>query len=245
MKVIIMAAGIGARLNSILGDKPKCLLTINGQTLIGRIIDLFHQRNIHDITVVTGYNSHLIHQELEGCEVKYFHNPFYQVTNSIASLWLARELLTEDTILMNADLFFEEEILDLALEQSKDCVMLSDCTRIENADFRFGVQGDRIFKTGNQLQNHETDCEYVGIVRIDGRFISTFKNRLSQMISDGDFRNWWEGVLYMFITDGLPVHHVDVSGIFWSEVDNLADHDRLQAWVSGEQSSSMEQSVPA
>ena len=65
------------------------------------------------------------------------------------------------------------------------------------------------------------------------------------MISDGDFRNWWEGVLYMFITDGLPVHHVDVSGIFWSEVDNLADYNRLQTWVSDEQSASMEQSVPA
>ncbi|MBT4106852.1 MAG: phosphocholine cytidylyltransferase family protein [Proteobacteria bacterium] len=245
MKVIIMAAGIGARLNSILGDKPKCLLTIDGQTMIRRIIDLFHQRDIKDITVITGYNSHLIHQELAGCDVQFFHNPFFQVTNSIASLWLARELLTEDTILMNADLFFEEEILDLALKQSKDCVMLSDCTRIENADFRFGVQGDRIYKAGNQLENHETDCEYVGIVRIDGRFISTFKNRLSQMISEGDFRNWWEGVLYMFITDGLPVHHVDVSGIFWSEVDNLADYNRLQAWVSGEQSASMEQSVPA
>ena len=37
----------------------------------------------------------------------------------------------------------------------------------------------------------------------------------------------------MFITDGLPVHHVDVSGIFWSEVDTLTDYDRLQAWVFG------------
>ena len=177
--------------------------------------------------------------------MQFYHNPFYQVTNSIASLWLAKELLTEDTILMNADLFFEEGILDLALEQSKDCVMLSDCTRIENADFRFGVQGDRIYKTGNQLENHETDCEYVGIVRIDGRFISTFKNRLSQMISDGDFWNWWEGVLYMFITEGLPVHHVDVSGVFWSEVDNLTDYNRLQAWVSGEEPSSLKEPISA
>ncbi len=107
MKVIIMAAGIGARLNSILGDKPKCLLAINGQSLISRIIDLFHQRNIHDITIITGYNSHLIHQELEDYDVQYFHNPFFQVTNSIASLWLAGELPTEDNILMNEDFFFE------------------------------------------------------------------------------------------------------------------------------------------
>jgi len=124
-------------------------------------------------------------------------------------------------------------------------VLLSDCSRIENADFRFGVQGDRIFKTGNKLKDHETDCEYVGMVRIDARFIETFKDRLGKMIVEGDFQNWWEGVLYMLINDGQPVHHADVSGVFWSEVDNLADHDRLQAWVSDQNSSSEQHPIPA
>ncbi|MBL4766727.1 MAG: aminotransferase class I/II-fold pyridoxal phosphate-dependent enzyme, partial [Rhodobacteraceae bacterium] len=54
-------------------------------------------------------------------------------------------------------------------------VMLSDSTRIVDADFRFGVQGNRILKTGNKLTNQETDCEYVGIVRIDQHFADAFK----------------------------------------------------------------------
>jgi len=164
MKAIIMAAGIGSRLLDITNGKPKCLISAGKETLISRMVRLLQQRNVNDITVITGYMSYLIHQDL-GKKVRYLDNPFYLVTNSIASLWLAKELLTEDILLMNADLFLEGNILDVALSQTKDVVMLSDSTRIETADFRFGVDGDRILKTGNKLSNDETDCEYVGVVR--------------------------------------------------------------------------------
>ncbi len=231
MRAIIMAAGMGLRLQEINNNKPKCLITAGKQTLISRIVDMLYQHNIDDITVITGYKSRFIHQEL-GEKVRYFHNPFYQVTNSIASLWLARELLTEDVILMNADLFFEDNILDIALDQTKRAVMLSDSTRIETADFRFGVDGDRILKTGNTLTNDETNCEYVGIARIDASFIKDFKDRLKYMVEKGDFNNWWEGVLYSFIEEETGIFHADVKGEFWTELDHHGDYQRLKSWLS-------------
>lgn len=231
MKAIIMAAGIGSRISGVIGNKPKCLIMANRETLITRMVRLLKSRNVNNITVITGYNSHLIHDEL-GSQVKYFHNPLYSVTNSITSLWLAKELLDEDVILMNADLYVEDQIIDVALAQTRHVVMLSDCTRIEDADFRFGVKGDRIIKTGNQLKNHETDCEYVGIVRIDKSFVTEFKTRLEHMIQRADFRNWWEGVLYTFIDEGMTIYHKDVSGIFWTEVDHMGDYQRLNDWVA-------------
>ena len=224
-----MAAGVGSRLKEINGDKPKCLIEADGVTLINRSVSLLQRRGISDITVITGYKSKLIHQELHS-RAKYLHNPYFEVTNSIASLWLAKDLLCDDVILMNADLYYEPAILDMALAQTDHAVMLSDCTRIEDADFRFGVQGNRILRTGNKLTNQETDCEYVGIVRIDKRFVGVFRNRLEEMIVQGDFRNWWEGVLYAFIDDGIDIFHKDVEGAFWTEIDHLGDYDRLVKW---------------
>ena len=229
MKAIIMAAGVGSRLKEINGDKPKCLIEADGVTLISRSISLLQRRGISDITVITGYKSELIHAELQS-RVNYLHNPFFQVTNSIASLWLAKELLCEDVILMNADLYYEMAVLDTAIAQTDHAVMLSDCTRIDDADFRFSVRGNRILKTGNKLSNQETDCEYVGIVRIDNTFITAFRSRLEEMIAQGDFRNWWEGVLYAFIGDGIDIFHKDVEGAFWTEVDHLDDYHRLVQW---------------
>jgi len=231
MKAIIMAAGVGSRLLEISNGRPKCLITTGKETLISRMVRLLRQRNVNDITVITGYRRHLVRQDLQE-KVRYFDNPFYQITNSIASLWLAKELLTEDVILMNADLYLEGNILDVALSQTKDAVMLSDSTRIETADFRFGVDGDRILKTGNKLTNAETDCEYVGVVRIDANFIHQFRNRLEYLIGKGDLNNWWEGVLYSFIEEGVDIFHTDIKGTFWTEVDDRCDYQRLTSWLS-------------
>jgi choline kinase len=235
MKAIIMAAGIGSRLENISGNRPKCLIEMDGISLINRSVTLLASRGITDISVITGYKSELVRRELQD-RVRYLHNPYFEVTNSIASLWLAKEMLQDDVILMNADLYYEAEVLDTALAQNGNAVMLSDSTRIIDADFRFGVVGDRILKTGNQLTDGETDCEYVGIVRIDKSFIGTFRKRLEQMIKSGDFRNWWEGVLYAFIDDGITITHKDVGGAFWSEVDHLGDYNRLSSWVAGARS---------
>jgi choline kinase len=229
MKAIIMAAGIGSRLKDISNNKPKCLIEKEGETLIERSVSLLQSRGISEISVVTGYKSELVHQTLQA-RVKYFHNPYFAVTNSIASLWLAREWLCDDVLLMNADLYYEETVLDLILEETNCAVMLSDSTRIDDADFRFCVRGNRILKAGKKLSAQDTDGEYVGIVRIDKRFIEPFRVRLEEMIKAGDFRNWWEGVLYAFVDDGIDIFHKDVDGAFWTEVDHVGDYRRLVDW---------------
>ena len=124
MRAVIMAAGVGSRIQGLIHDKPKCLIKAHGQSLISRIVGMLQRRGIDDITVITGYKSELIRREL-GTQVRYFHNPFYRVTNSISSLWLAKSLLDDDLILMNADLYFEEGVLEIALSQDSNAVMLS------------------------------------------------------------------------------------------------------------------------
>jgi len=231
MKVIIMAAGTGSRLQSIIGDKPKSLIMADGETLVARMVRILKSRDINDITVITGYKEELIREAL-GSQVNYFHNMQFASTNSIISLWQAKELLTGDVILMNADLYVEEQIIDIVLAQSRPVVMLSDSSRIKGADFRFTVNGDRIIKTGNMIEDHETDCEYVGIVRIDKSFVVEFKKRLEYMIQHDDSQNWWEGVLYSFIDDGMTIYHEDVIGTFWTEVDHIEDYKRLNNWLA-------------
>ncbi len=231
MRAIIMAAGVGSRLRGITGDRPKCLIRAGEQTLLGRVIEQLRDRGVHDVCVITGYKSALVEKELPP-EIHRIHNPFYRVTNSIASLWLARELLTEDTLLLNADLCFEPKVLDIALAQAQPIAMLSDRRRIETADFRFRTQGDRIVEAGKHISDQETDCEYVGIVRLDRSFIGVFRDRLEEMILRGCFSDWWEAVLYSFLGEDIDVNCADVGGAFWTEVDHAGDYERLTDWLA-------------
>ena len=233
MKAIIMAAGIGRRLHALNINIPKCLINIGSTTLIRRSVNLLVSKGISDITVVVGYKSDLIHNELNN-DVAYFENPDFQTTNSIKSLWYAKDLLEGDVLLLNGDLYYEHDILDYAINQTNPVVMLADSTRIDKADYRFGFSGNQINRFGKHLTNQETDGEYVGIVRIDQSFIKTFKQTLEEMITSGKSNIWWEDVLYSFIEKQIPIHYFDVAGTFWSEVDTLQDYNYLQNWITNQ-----------
>ena len=230
MKAIIMAAGVGRRLHELNVNKPKCLLTAGSETLIRRSVNLLASKGISDITVIVGYKADLIRNELNN-DVAYFENPIFLTTNSIMSLWYAKDLLEDNVLLLNGDLYYEHSILDYAINQTNAVVMLADSTRINNADYRFGFIGDQINRFGKHLTNQETDGEYVGIVRIDQCFIKTFKQTLEEMITAGKSNIWWEDVLYSFISKQVPIHFFDVAGTFWSEVDTLQDYNYLQNWI--------------
>ena len=233
MKAIIMAAGVGRRLQALNINKPKCLITVQNETLIRRSVNLLVNKGISDITVIVGFMADLIRNELNN-DVAYFENPDFQSTNSIKSLWYAKDLLEDNVLLLNGDLYYEHGILDYAINQTNPVVMLADSTRIDNADYRFSFSGDQINQFGKHLTNHETDGEYVGIVRIDQSFIKTFKQALEEMITSGKSNMWWEEVLYSFIEKRIPIHYFDVAGTFWSEVDNLQDYNYLKNWIKNQ-----------
>ena len=233
MKAIIMAAGVGKRLQALNINKPKCLITVGSETLIRRSVNLLVNKGISDITVIVGFMAHLIRNELNN-DVAYFENPDFHSTNSIKSLWYARDLLEDNVLLLNGDLYYEHSILDYAINQTNAVVMLADSTRIDNADYRFGFTGKQINLFGKHLTNQETDAEYVGIVRIDKGFIKTFKQTLKKMIAAGRSNIWWEDVLYSFISKQVPIHFFDVAGTFWTEVDTLQDYNYLQNWITSQ-----------
>ena len=77
--------------------------------------------------VCTGYKEEKVKEALEGMEkITYCYNPFFDVTNSLASLWFAREEMDDDLIIMNADVFFTEEILTALLKDKRSPVMAID-----------------------------------------------------------------------------------------------------------------------
>jgi choline kinase len=233
MRVFILAAGVGTRISRIAQGKPKCLLEMGDGTLIRQMIARLHGHGLREITLVTGYRHELIERELGGL-VSYRHNPFYHVTNSIASLWFARDLLEGDVLITNGDLFYEDGLLDAVLADRRDAVMLADSSRIEGADYRFRFDGERIVGYGKEIPDEETHGEYVGIASVRAGFLPRFKQRLEDLVERQQTGKWWEDVLYSFIPEGVPIHYRDVAGTFWAEVDYVEDYDRILNWLAAQ-----------
>ena len=229
MKVFILAAGRGTRISRFLSGKPKCTVDIGGIPLIRYTVELLKSRGIKDIAISLGYRADVIKEVLKGCGVTYYINPFYDVTNSIASAWFAKDFLTGDDILiMNGDVYLEAALLDWILEEQGSPVMYADESRRETADYKFFYEDGILRKYGKELAGDDITGEYIGIGRFSKDFMPDFLRRMEEMIGRQEHQVWWENVVYSMCSE-RPVYVKDVGGMFWAEVDYIEDYDRILA----------------
>lgn len=226
MKALLMAAGKGTRISRYIEGRPKCTVPIGDTTLIEYTIKELYKRGITEIAMVLGYQSDVIKEVLKDYDITYFYNYFYDVTNSIASAWFAKEFITGDMLLMNADVYLEPDIFDEVLAEQRSPVLFSDGSRKEEADYKFYYEGNELIKYGKELQGEDISGEYIGIAKIKAEFINQFIGKLSELIAEGKHSMWWEDVLYSFV-DESSIYVRDIQGMFWAEVDYIEDYERI------------------
>ena len=228
MRAILLAAGRGTRISRMIEPIPKCRLAIKNVPVIRHTVEMLVEKGM-DITVCVGYKKEQIYKALEGMKVDFVYNPFYDVTNSIASLWFAKQFLQGELLILNADVFFSPEILTLILNESRDNVLAIDKTRIELGDYFFKTSDNGCLrKYGKELPLRERSGEYVGIAKLSSSFVPVFNQRLDKLIDMQQHDKWWENVIYSFTDNNeKSIYTIDVNGLFWAEIDYFDDYERI------------------
>lgn len=233
MKAVIMVAGVGSRLSKTLKHLPKCLMAFDGETILSRNVRILKEHGIDDVVVVSGYRSSLVAEELRGgatCVV----NPFFRVTNSLASLWFAaRQVdLYDDLLLFNGDVVYEEAVLRRALDAERSPTMLIDTSVIEGADYRLAVENEYVVNQGKDLSDEQTSGEYVGIAKLGRDFVPVYLSRVRELVErDERYGMWWEEALFVIRDDfRMKIYVTDVRGLFWAEADYTEDVERIGRW---------------
>ncbi|MBO4266293.1 MAG: phosphocholine cytidylyltransferase family protein [Lachnospiraceae bacterium] len=125
MQAIILAAGMGKRLKEYTQDNTKCMVKVNGVTMIERLLRQLDDRRLDRIIIVVGYEGRKLEDYVRtlgiATDVEFVNNPIYDKTNNIYSLALAKDfLLEDDTVLFESDLIFEDRIISAVFEDSRD-----------------------------------------------------------------------------------------------------------------------------
>lgn len=223
---ILMAAGCGTRISRSINNYCKCTLDIGGIPLIRYTVQMLKKNNV-EVHVVVGYDEERVVAALEGLEVTFHRNIFYSITNSLVSLWFAREALAGETVILgNADVYWEENLLKKLLDEKKDNVMLCDSSRVEFGDYLFRVENDCVVGFGKGNNCPGANCEYVGLAAIRGDMIAKFRDRLESLVQNQHHDFWWEQVLYS-MTMEQPIWAEDIAGNFWAEIDYIEDYRRI------------------
>ena len=237
MQAVILAAGMGRRLRELTRDNTKCMVKVNGVTLIDRMLHQIDARDFSRVIIVIGYEGQKLINYIDTLGIKtpivYIDNPIYDKTNNIYSLSLADEwLCKEDTILFESDIIFEDDVLDALLEDSRDTLALVDkfeswmdgtCLKLDEDDSIVSfVQGqnldygelDEYYKTVNlyKFSKHFSETHYVP-------FLKAYQSALGQ-------NEYYEQVLKIITMIDEPVIKAKrLDGQKWYEIDDIQDLD--------------------
>ena len=232
MKAIMLAAGKGSRISKDIGDIPKSTLPLeNGEPIVRRNVQMLLGQGIEPILCV-GYKKEYIYEALQGLPVKYYNNPFFEVTNNIASLWFAREEFAQDDVLvMSADLYFPKQLLDKMAASAMDIALLVDKNRLDDGDFYLEWKDRRIVSYGPDIPREKRKGENVGFTKLAATFAPRFCRRLEEYIDKGWYNQYFENLIFSFSQeDGVPVDFVDTGEAFWREFDFYDDYKAILAY---------------
>ena len=247
MNAIILAAGKGERLRPLTENKPKCLVSLFGKTLLEWQVETFHNQGIHDITIVTGYKSDLINNP----ELKKIENKNYDSTNMVETLFCAQSELKESTIVSYGDILFDKEILKKLVNDTNDFSVVVDENWYDLWKLRFKNPlddaeslkfDDNLFlqSIGQPVKKiEEIQSQYIGLMKFQNEGISKLKlsyqnakeiskkesNPLNPKINFE--KSYMTDLLNYLIKIGTKIKAVKISG-GWLELDSMDDYELYQ-----------------
>lgn len=240
MQALILAAGMGTRLGKLTKDTPKCMVKVNGVPLIERALRILDTKKLSQIIIVTGYERDKLTQFIKGLDIRtpvcFIDNPDYAITNNICSFLLAKDMMCrEDTLLLESDIIFEDSIIDMLLNDSRENLAAVEqlrsgmdgcCVTLDDSGWVTGLipgsltdprKREDYYKTVNIYKFSHTFCR--------DRYIP-FVEAYRAAMGDNEY---YETALRL-ILPVLPamLGAADVSGKRWYEIDDIQDLDIAQ-----------------
>ncbi len=248
MQAIILAAGMGRRLKKLTENQPKCMITVNGIPMIERMMKQLDHCHLDRIIIVTGHKGEELQSFVSSLPlstpVTYIDNPVYKTTNNIYSLYLAKDqLLKDDTILLESDLIFEQEVLtqiindpypNLALVAHFESWMDGTVVLLDEQDNIMKFLTRKDFRFEDIHSYYKT----VNIYKFSRNFSTThyvpFLEAYSKALGNNEY---YEQVLKVIsLLDDHDLKATRLENGFWYEIDDEQDLDIAESIFTDSQS---------
>jgi len=237
MQAIILAAGMGKRLKDLTNDNTKCMIKVNGVTLIERMLKQLDDLNLNQIVLVVGYQGQKLIDYISSLSIRtkivFVRNDIYDRTNNIYSLFLAKNyLLEDDTLLLESDLIFEDVALQilvndpypsLALIAKYESWMDGTVVTVDENNNIKNFLGKKQFKFEDAKDYYKT----VNIYKFSKDFSLShyvpFLKAYSRALGNNEY---YEQVLKVIILLEKPEIKASIlENVHWYEIDDIQDLD--------------------
>lgn len=237
MQAVILAAGMGKRLKHLTKNNTKCMVEVNGVTLIERMLRILDRKCLSRIVVVIGYEGQKLMNYIQSLNIStpvcFIDNIVYHKTNNIYSLALAREyLVMEDTLILESDLIFDEEVIDVLLEDERETLALVDkfeswmdgtCMVLDENDCICDFISGKYLKFSEKEKYYKT----VNIYKFSQHFSrNTYIPFLQAYETAMGNNEYYESVIRLIaMLDTKEIRAKRLDGQTWYEIDDIQDLD--------------------
>ena len=237
MQGLILAAGMGSRLRKLTQNNTKGMVEVNGISLMERMARQIEKSGCQKLIVVTGYEGQKLQNHINqlnlSIEVEYVHNDIYDKTNNIYSLYLAKEVMSQDdTILLESDLIFDDHVLTNLMNDPRSTLSLVDqyqpwmdgtCVKLNDHDEIIDFIPGKEFKFSDANHYFKT----VNIYKFSKQFSSdVYFPALEKYMQQYGRNQYYEAVLSLVLkNDPTAILAKRVESEKWYEIDDQQDLD--------------------
>ncbi len=238
MKAILISAGKGERLLPLTKNTPKSLLEVGkGLTLLETQIHSLSENNIKDISIIVGYKAEQIEAKIKEYEGKLnistIYNPFYDCSNNLLSVWMARHSMDSDFISINGDDIFTPEVIENLLKCDNDITMVIDQkATYDDDDMKVHHANGQILEVSKTIPLEKANGESVGIIKFSKNGPKIYKSILDEMVRDISNRNmFYLRAIQKIIDKGYKVNYSLCKETDWGEIDFHPDLELIRNYL--------------
>ena len=227
MKALILAAGVSRRLYPHTYNIPKCLLQVGNKPIIHYQLEALSNLGVKEITIIVGYHREMLMKNVE----KYFPelvfdfvvNHHYFETNTAYSVFMGKERLDTDHLLMNADVVYPKKLLAKLFYSDYKNVLAVDVKSCGREEVKVINGGDnKVVAIGKELIEDLCLGEFIGVAKFSQEFIGHFVKSLGDLIKAGGKNDYFEAAIQPLLEKQI-VHYLDVTEYPCLEIDFIED----------------------
>lgn len=237
MQSIILAAGLGSRLGELTKECTKCMVKINGITLIERMLRQLDRYGMDRIIIVTGYKGDILKDYVQNLGINtpvvFVDNSDYRHTNNIYSLWLTREFLEEmDSLVLESDMIFEDRVIEKMLAVDNGCGTFVARPRpwMDGSIVKLNKDNNIVYFVDDEEVKRIDPSYYhkiVSIYKFKKRYVSEkYMTYLNEYVKKNKDNNLYESLLKVIDLDvekKIPAEILDEEQ--WYEINDIQDMD--------------------
>lgn len=227
---VILAAGRGQRLSKDIDLEkigPKCLLTINGYTLLERMVADLVSFNVDKINIVVGYKADTVQEVCATLESKYdvdfhfAHNRDYLSTNTAYSLDIGLDNVYDDVVIFNGDMLYDYVILNDLLSIDQTAISVDNKKVLTEESFKLSIFNGQIKEMGKTVPIERATGEFIGISKIVREDLKEAKRLLKMLVSES-LNNYYDNI-YLYLSKSGNLAYSFTNGLEWTEIDDIHD----------------------